>query len=111
MNRIRSLAVVGLVGGAALTGCGKTDPKVKQDIEQLKKDVKELQDERQMLRDYLAPGGPLNVWLTYLAEAVCEIEKKTTGSRNESACSTRSRRRLSQPTRSTVPITRAAPFR
>jgi hypothetical protein len=79
MNRIRSLAVIGLVGSAALTGCNQGDPKAKQDIEQLKKDVKELQDERQMLRDYLGPGGPLNVWLKYLAEAVCEIEKVTGG--------------------------------
>jgi hypothetical protein len=72
MNRIRCLAAVALVGAGILAGCGK--PKPDPDVEQLKKDVKELQDEKQMLRDYLAKGGPLNLWLTYLAEAVCQLE-------------------------------------
>ena len=38
-----------------------------------------------------------------------KIEKKTIGSRNVSACATRSRFRLSQPIRSSVAIIRAAP--
>lgn len=78
MNRIRLLAVLGLVGGAVLAGCNG-EPPPNGDFEQLKKDVEDLKQEKAMLREYLGQGGPLNLWLIYLAEAVCEIEKKTPG--------------------------------
>ena len=71
MNRIRSLAVVGLAGVVVL-GCKD------KDIEPPKQDVADLQYE-QGLRDYLAEGGELNKYLIDLAKAVCELEKKTTG--------------------------------
>ncbi len=43
-------------------------------------------------------------------KTLAKIEKKTMGSRNVSACATRSRRRLIQLIFSSVPIIRAAPF-
>ena len=76
MNRLRSLAVLGLVGGAVLAGCNGDDG-------QLKKDVEDLKQEKQMLREYLGPGGPLNLYLIDLATAICELEKKTPGIPNE----------------------------
>jgi hypothetical protein len=80
MNWTRSLAMIGLLGAAALTGCENKDvAQLKKDVAQLKKDVTELQDERQFLRDYLMPGGPMDQYLKRLAEAICQIEVKTPG--------------------------------
>jgi hypothetical protein len=76
MKRTRSVAVVGLVGVAVLMGCPAPND---EDINQLKKDVEDLKQEKQMLRDYLGKGGPLNIYLINLAEAVCELEKRTPG--------------------------------
>jgi len=73
MNRIRSLAMVGLVGVAGLTACYGAD------IKQLKADVEDLKQEKQMLRQWLGPKGPLNLYLIDLATAICELEKKTPG--------------------------------
>jgi hypothetical protein len=76
MNRVRSLGVVGLVGVAVVTGCDLFE---NADIKQLKKDVEDLKQEKQMLRDYLGKGEPLNVYLITLTEAVCELETRTPG--------------------------------
>lgn len=80
MNRIRSLAVVGLVGLVGL-GCNN------KDIKQLKQDVADLKQQNEVLKKYLGGPGPkeesLNAWLIYLAEAVCELEKRTPGIPND----------------------------
>ena len=73
MIRIRSLGVVGLAGVAVLTGCDLFKDK------QLKKDVEALKLRVDSLETWLGEGDSLNVYLVYLAEAVCELEKRTPG--------------------------------
>jgi hypothetical protein len=78
MNRLRSLAVV-LLGGVVLVGCPKGGGPPNGDLEQLKKDVEALKLKTDSLAKWLGKGDSLNVYLVSLAEAVCELEKKTPG--------------------------------
>jgi len=81
MKWTRSLAVIGFVGAAVVTGCTNPDiQKLKDDVAQLQKDVIVLQDEKQFLRDYLEPGGDLDQYLKRLAVAICQLEVKVQGS-------------------------------
>jgi hypothetical protein len=76
MNWTRSLAVVGLIGAAGLTGCDKS---TKQDLANLKQRVESLERERDALRDYLGGTGPLYQHLEKLGKAVCQLEVKVQG--------------------------------
>ena len=82
MNRLRSLAVL-VVGALVLAGCPNGDQPPNGDIQGLKKDVEALKLETQKIAKWLGPGDSLNVYLVYLATAVCELEKKTPGIPND----------------------------